>query len=104
MKCHQVVEALQSSRKGNVEVKVEANHTGGTTNDTDVKLMTREVSLTTRDIKLITREHDHLNLRPGIFPTENRVGPFGTICDKTRLLSVLSSMSSIRRDKFNFWG
>ena len=43
-------------------------------------------------------KHDHLNLRPDIFPTENRVGPFGTICDKTRILSVLISMSRTRRD------
>ena len=53
---------------------------------------------------LTERDHDHLNLRPHIFPTENRVGPFETICDKTRILSVVLSLSRTRRDKFDIWG
>ena len=48
--------------------------------------------------------HDHLNLRPDILPTENRVGPFGSICDKTRILNVLIIMSRTRRDENNIWG
>ena len=48
--------------------------------------------------------YDHLNPRPGIFLTKNRVAPFGTICNKTRVLSELISLSRTRRDEFNIWG
>ena len=36
-----------------------------------------------------------------LVPTENRVELFGTLCDETRVLNVLVSISRIRRDEFN---
>ena len=47
--------------------------------------------------------HDLLYTRPNIFPTENRVGYFDTICNQTKLLSVFSSMSRIRGKEFTFF-
>ena len=44
--------------------------------------------------------HGLLDTRPNIFPTENRVGPFGAILDQTTLLRVFIGMSRMRREHF----